>query len=67
MTVFSSSHTSDAAVENSKPALIEDYNFGKKRVDQMDENVEEFTSRRTLVRHFDDLYCSSSTSWTYPP
>ena len=50
VTLLSSFHSGDAVVENNKPALIEDYNFGKKGVDQMDENVEEFTSRRKTLR-----------------
>ena len=36
--------------QHNKPELIIDYNFGKKDVDQFDENIEEFTYRRKTVR-----------------
>lgn len=35
---------------DNKPEMIIDYNFGKKGVDQLDEEVEEFTCRRKTVR-----------------
>jgi hypothetical protein len=48
--LLSSSHCSNATVEGNKPALILDYNYGKKGVDQFDQNIEEFTCRRKTVR-----------------
>ena len=35
---------------DNKPEMIAHYNFGKKGVDQLDEEVEEFTCRRKTVR-----------------
>ena len=50
--LLSSSHAGNEVVpENAnKPRMILDYNTGKKGVDQMDENVEQFTCRRKTVR-----------------
>ena len=50
--MLSSSHSDKKILPHmdNKPAMIADYNFGKKGVDQMDEEVEEFTCRRKTVR-----------------
>ena len=50
--MLSSSHSGNVVFSEmaNKPELIHDFNFGKKGVDQLDENVEEFTCRRKTVR-----------------
>ena len=48
--LLSSSHSGEEVVENNKPAMILDYNQGKGAVDQLDQNVDEFTCRRKAVR-----------------
>lgn len=48
--LLSSSHSGEETVQNNKPALILDYNQGKGGVDQLDQNVDEFTCRRKTVR-----------------
>ena len=50
--LLSSSHSGCEIVtsHNNKPQMILDYNFGKKGVDQFDQNIEEYTCRRKTVR-----------------
>ena len=48
--LLSSSHSGEEVAENNKPALIFDYNKGKGGVDQLDQNIDEFTCRRKTVR-----------------
>lgn len=51
VTLLSSSHSGEQRQgPDNKPALIFDYNVGKKGVDQLDQNVEEYTCRRKTVR-----------------
>ena len=50
--MLSSSHSGNGVVPemNSKPQLIMYYNVGKGAVDQLDENIAEFTCKRKTVR-----------------
>ena len=50
--MLSSSHSGKRIIPamDNKPEMIAHYNFGKKGVDQLDEEVEEFTCRRKTVR-----------------
>lgn len=50
--MLSSSHSGNGVVPemNNKPQLIMDYNMGKGAVDQLDENIAEFTCKRKTVR-----------------